>query len=633
MPWKRGHIRRTAGANFMQLGSGHQRARSVRSWRFPSIGFVIIIAASSLAISQSGAGSTGANPGVNLSTHGTVGAVAHPGGGGWAVAADGAVTPFNGAPTYPDVRNLSLTRPIVGMAPTPDGAGYWLVASDGGVFASGDAGFFGSTGSLNLNKPIVGMAATPDGRGYWLVSSDGGVFAFGDAGFFGSTGNLTLNRPIVAIAVTPDGRGYWLVASDGGIFAIGDAHFYGSAAELHLLYPIVSMARTTDGAGYWLVASDGGVFAVGDAKFYGSMGDHLGFQGASIVPVGTGYYLVSTGGMWLPFGAVSPVKSVIDATTTTTSTSTTVPPTTTTTTTTTTLPPPTTTPGTALQVSGNQLLNSTGQPIRLLGVDASGTEDACTMGHQLAWGPSNSTEAAGIASWDTNAVRVPLNEDCWLGINGIPTALSGSAYIAFIKSWVASLNAAGLVAILDLHWSAPGTTEAVKQWEMPDADHSITFWSQVAATFKSDPLVVFDLFNEPHLGGWNPTAANWNCWRNGCTTSTEGTYNVAGMQQMLDAVRGVGANQPVMVGGLNWAGDPCGVRDTDNKGGSCMWLTNEPTDPVHQLIASFHTYNWTACTTTACWNSSVGTVAAQVPVVTGEFGEADCSSNYVNQYM
>ena len=41
--------------------------------------------------------------------------------------------------------------------------------------------FHGSTGSLTLNKPIVGMAATPDGQGYWLVASDGGVFAFGDA--------------------------------------------------------------------------------------------------------------------------------------------------------------------------------------------------------------------------------------------------------------------------------------------------------------------------------------------------------------------------------------------------------------------------------------------------------------------
>ena len=83
----------------------------------------------------------------------------------------------------------------------------------------GDAGFYGSTGALSLNKPVVGMASTPDGKGYWLVASDGGIFSLGDAGFYGSTGGLSLNKPIVGMASTPDGKGYWLVASDGGIFS------------------------------------------------------------------------------------------------------------------------------------------------------------------------------------------------------------------------------------------------------------------------------------------------------------------------------------------------------------------------------------------------------------------------------
>jgi len=60
------------------------------------------------------------------------------------------------------------------------------VAADGGIFAFGDAAFYGSTGSLTLNKPIVGMAATPDGGGYWLVAADGGIFPGGTAPFHGS---------------------------------------------------------------------------------------------------------------------------------------------------------------------------------------------------------------------------------------------------------------------------------------------------------------------------------------------------------------------------------------------------------------------------------------------------------------
>ena len=188
------------------------------------------------------------------------------------VASDGGIFNHGGAGFYGSLGGLTLDKPIVGMASTPDAQGYWLVASDGGVFAEGDSHFFGSLGGLTLNKPIVGMAVTPDGGGYWLVASDGGVFAEGDAVFYGSMGGKPLNKPIVGMASTPDGRGYWLVASDGGIFTEGDAGFFGSLGGLTLNKPIVGMAPTPDGGGYWLVASDGGIFTKGEAVFSGSEG-------------------------------------------------------------------------------------------------------------------------------------------------------------------------------------------------------------------------------------------------------------------------------------------------------------------------------------------------------------------------
>ena len=192
--------------------------------------------------------------------------------GYWLVASDGGVFPYGDAAFYGSTGGMTLKNPIVAMAPTPDGRGYWLVASDGGVFSFGDASFYGSTGGIRLKEPIVAMATTPDGRGYWLVASDGGVFTYGDAAFYGSTGGRVLNKPIVTMAATPDGRGYWLVASDGGVFTYGDAAFYGSTGGMDLNKPIVTMAATPDGRGYWLVASDGGVFTYGDAAFYGSTG-------------------------------------------------------------------------------------------------------------------------------------------------------------------------------------------------------------------------------------------------------------------------------------------------------------------------------------------------------------------------
>ena len=226
--------------------------------------------------------------------------------GYWLVASDGGIFSFAGAAFHGSAGSLTLNKPIVGMASTPDSLGYWLAASDGGIFSFGDAQFYGSTGSIVLNRPIVGMAATPSGQGYWLVASDGGIFAYGDAQFYGSTGSLTLNRPIVGMAATPDGRGYWLVASDGGIFAYGDAAFHGSTGSLALNRPVVGMASTPGGHGYWLVASDGGIFAFGDAQFYGSTGSltlNKPIVGMASTVDGRGYWLVASDGGIFAFGS------------------------------------------------------------------------------------------------------------------------------------------------------------------------------------------------------------------------------------------------------------------------------------------------------------------------------------------
>ena len=225
--------------------------------------------------------------------------------GYWLVASDGGIFSYGGAGFFGSTGGMTLNKPIVGMASTPDGKGYWLVASDGGIFSYGDATFYGSTGSIALNKPIVGMASTPDGKGYWLVASDGGIFSYGDATFFGSTGGIHLNKPVVGMTATKDGKGYWLVASDGGIFSYGDATFHGSTGGIALNKPVVGMTATKDGQGYWLVASDGGIFSYGDATFHGSTGGialNKPVVGMTATTDGQGYWLVASDGGIFSYG-------------------------------------------------------------------------------------------------------------------------------------------------------------------------------------------------------------------------------------------------------------------------------------------------------------------------------------------
>jgi hypothetical protein len=225
--------------------------------------------------------------------------------GYWLDASDGGIFSFGNLPFCGSTGNVTLNKPIVGMAATRNAGGYWLVASDGGIFTFGNARFHGSTGDITLNKPIVGMAVDPATGGYWLVASDGGIFSF-DAPFYGSTGGITLNKPIVGMAATPNGGGYWLVASDGGIFSFGNAHFYGSTGGITLNKPVVGMASTPDGDGYWLAASDGGIFTFGNAAFHGSTGGmtlNKPVVGMATDRATSGYWLVASDGGIFAFDA------------------------------------------------------------------------------------------------------------------------------------------------------------------------------------------------------------------------------------------------------------------------------------------------------------------------------------------
>lgn len=284
-------------------------------------------------------------------------------------------------------------------------------------------------------------------------------------------------------------------------------------------------------------------------------------------------------------------------------------------------------PAPQLHVSGNKLLNASGQQVILRGVDRSGTEYACVQGTGIFDGEVDQAAVTAMLNWKVNAVRVPLNEACWNAESYVPAADAGTNYINAIKSYVSLLNSNGLVAILDLHWTdgtytgpsaGCSSAQATCQKPMPDAAQAIPFWTSVANTFKGNDAVIFDLFNEPYASRAdnNNSAEGWQCWATG-SPCTGISYPVAGMQQMINAVRGTGANNVIMLGGEEYANDLTG------------WLANEPTDPDHNLVASWHSYNFNTCSSQSCWTSQIAPVIAQVPVIAGEIGENDCAGGYI----
>lgn len=282
----------------------------------------------------------------------------------------------------------------------------------------------------------------------------------------------------------------------------------------------------------------------------------------------------------------------------------------------------TATAGATLRVRGNRLVDGrgAGHTVQLRGINRSGLEYACIQG----WGffdsphPDRIDDPAMIAamrSWDINVVRVPLNEDCWLGINS-PRGRGGPAYRLIVHQYVRALHAAGLYVILDLHVAAPGRLRASSIIPLPDSDHAPAFWRSLAGSFKRDRAVLFDLYNEPH-------DVSWSCWQHGCRIPAAGgvpAYRAAGMQQLVDAVRSTGARQPLMLGGDQYSLDLSG------------WLAHEPRDPRRSLVGAEHTYGGLAPCDDAC-RAAIRRVHRRAPVVVGELGETDCQHGYIDSFM
>jgi endoglucanase len=286
------------------------------------------------------------------------------------------------------------------------------------------------------------------------------------------------------------------------------------------------------------------------------------------------------------------------------------------------------TPAAQLHVSGNELLNGAGTQVVLHGVNRSGAEYACVQGWGFFDGPVTESSILAMKSWThITAVRVPVNEACWNAESYVNATYAGTNYINAVKAYVGLLNANGIDVILDLHWtdglytgtsSGCSSAQATCQKPMPDAAEAIPFWTSVANTFKGNNAVVFDLFNEPYASrATGNTTTGWQCWLSGGTCAGIG-YQVAGMQSMVNAVRSTGASNVLMLGGEEYSND------------LTQWLAYEPTDPDHNLVASWHSYSFNTCNTQACWTSQVAPVMAQVPVIVGETGESDCGGSYID---
>lgn len=97
------------------------------------------------------------------------------------------------------------------------------------------------------------------------------------------------------------------------------------------------------------------------------------------------------------------------------------------------------------------------------------------------------------------------------------------------------------------------------------------------------------------------------------------------MQQAVDTIRAAGYRGVISIPGIDYAND------------LTQWLSHQPRDPLHQLIAEAHVYGKNVCSSTGCLNRTMAPVARRVPLIFGEVGEtyddSSCGSANISRFL
>ena len=250
--------------------------------------------------------------------------------------------------------------------------------------------------------------------------------------------------------------------------------------------------------------------------------------------------------------------------------------------------------------SGTTVYDANGNPVVFKGVNWTGMNES--------WDGEVMTAAdvAQAALWKANMVRVQLNEEFWNDTCQTDAAIDRTTYRNHVDQVVNAVTGAGMVALLDLHVTVRGLCDGYPDlmtldgqevvhgstYPLPDLGGGVAFWSTVALRYRNNPLVAFELYNEPHPcevlaqdanqpcdNGTAVTTAARDLWENGgqLTVARDGskgctiyllsptvpdtgcgyrTYTAAGMLQLYEAVRTVAPDSLVVIDGGNGATDP-----------------------------------------------------------------------------
>ncbi len=217
----------------------------------------------------------------------------------------------------------------------------------------------------------------------------------------------------------------------------------------------------------------------------------------------------------------------------------------------------------------------------------------------------NSATFNAMHDWHMNALRLPLSN--WI------YAKYTSDYMSQLDQVIQQANAAGLYVVLDLHDDNKAGSPYGTNATFPKVE-DLDFWKAIATHYKDNPMVMFDVYNEPK------TPPSWNAWLHGVSGTKE-----IGFQNLIDGIRSVGAKQIIVVE----PGSAGGGTNTAEGGG---WSSFNVTINDPDIIYSLHVYDGIVFNTQQ-QDSKWGPILNHHPLYYGEwaflpnaFGNSHCQN-------
>ncbi len=195
-----------------------------------------------------------------------------------------------------------------------------------------------------------------------------------------------------------------------------------------------------------------------------------------------------------------------------------------------------------------------------------------------------------MAQWNVNLVRMPVYpHDNTHGdtkpIGGWSTSNADTLFNTYLDPAVQYAKSKGMYVIVDLHYIMDITATSANNTTVRQ------FWTDMAPRYADDPMVLYEVYNEPiNTGG----TQNWNDWQ-------------PIVQDFVDIIRGHAPQNLVLVGGPKWSQKIGGCATNPVTGGNIVYVAH---------LYSWHYYGADG----ADIENQVETCHAAYPVMLTEWG-------------